>query len=108
MRDQIGSISRQAVYDALGLLSEKRLIRRIQPGASAALYDPRVGPHHHAVCRVCGRTVDVDDTLDSAVRQAAAASSEFKVDAVEVIFWGACPDCVTQPDPDADPPPTRP
>lgn len=31
VRADIGAISRQAVYDALGILAEKGLIRRIQP-----------------------------------------------------------------------------
>ena len=34
VRADIGAISRQAVYDALGMLAEKGLIRRIQPAGS--------------------------------------------------------------------------
>ena len=36
VREAIGTISRQAVYDALAVLSEKGIIRRIQPAGSAA------------------------------------------------------------------------
>ena len=58
---EIGAISKQAVYDALGMLAEKGLIRRIQPAGSPALYEDRVGDnHHHLICRQCGKTVDVD------------------------------------------------
>ena len=54
VRAEIGSISRQAVYDALGTLTGKGLLRRIQPAGSPALYDPRAGDnHHHMVCRSC-------------------------------------------------------
>ncbi|MCA8971651.1 MAG: transcriptional repressor, partial [Planctomycetes bacterium] len=60
-RSEIGAISRQAVYDALGMLSEHGLIRRVQPAGSAALYDPRTGDnHHHVICRRCGAVADVD------------------------------------------------
>ena len=61
VRAEIGAISRQAVYDALGILTEKGLLRRIQPAGSPARYEDRVGDnHHHLICRTCGRMVDVD------------------------------------------------
>jgi Fur family ferric uptake transcriptional regulator len=61
VRAEIGAISRQAVYDALGILVEKGLIRRIQPARSPALYEDRVDDNHpHVICRACGKTVDVD------------------------------------------------
>ena len=54
VRTKIGTISRQAVYDVLGVLSDKGLIRRIQPAGSAARYEDRVGDHpHHLICRDC-------------------------------------------------------
>jgi Fur family transcriptional regulator, stress-responsive regulator len=37
VRAVIGAVSRQAVYDALEILAEKGLIRRIQPAGSPAL-----------------------------------------------------------------------
>jgi len=61
VRVDIGAVSRQAVYDALGILSDRGLIRRIQPARSPARYEGRVDDnHHHLVCRACGATVDVD------------------------------------------------
>src|SRR5688572_8291325 len=61
VRGEIGSISIQAVYDALATLTEKGLLRRIQPAGSPARYENRVGDnHHHVICRVCDRMVDVD------------------------------------------------
>ncbi|MDP1794407.1 MAG: transcriptional repressor, partial [Acidimicrobiales bacterium] len=58
---ELGAISRQAVYDALSVLTEKGVLRRIQPAGSAARYENRVGDnHHHLICRDCGATVDVD------------------------------------------------
>lgn len=95
VRSQIGAISRQAVYDALGTLTKKGLVRRIQPAGSAALYEGRVGDnHHHAICRSCGRTVDVDCAVGEAPCLAPPDSSGFKIDEAEVIYWGTCPDCL--------------
>ncbi len=47
VRAVIGSVSRQAVYDTLGVLVDKNLIRRIQPAGAAARYEDRVGDNHH-------------------------------------------------------------
>ena len=61
VRAEIGAISLQAVYDALGALADKGLLRRIQPAGSPARFEARVGDnHHHVICRTCGRMVDVD------------------------------------------------
>lgn len=94
VRAEIGTISRQAVYDALGVLSEKGLIRRIQPAGSPARYEDRVGDnHHHLICRGCGRTVDVDCAVGHAPCLDAADDSGFEIDEAEVVYWGRCPDC---------------
>jgi Fur family transcriptional regulator, stress-responsive regulator len=61
VRNEIGAISRQSVYDTLTLLTERHVLRRIQPAGSSARYEDRVGDnHHHLVCRRCDRLVDVD------------------------------------------------
>ncbi|QEG22840.1 Fur family transcriptional regulator [Mariniblastus fucicola] len=94
VRAEIGAISRQAVYDALGILSEKHLIRRIQPAGSPALYEDRVGDnHHHVICRTCGKTADVDCAVGSAPCLNASCDSGFEIDEAEVIYWGTCPQC---------------
>ena len=94
VRASIGTISRQAVYDALGVLSEKCLIRRIQPAGSPALYEDRVGDnHHHVLCRSCGKTADVDCAVGATPCLTAADDSGFQIDEAEVIYWGTCPQC---------------
>jgi len=95
-RSEIGAISQQAVYDALGALTEKGLIRRIQPAGSPALYDPRAGDdHHHAVCRSCHAVVDVDCRVGSGAWSRAAAETGFDIDEAELVLWGTCPGCRT-------------
>ncbi len=94
VRADIGAISRQAVYDALGTLTEKGIIRRIQPARSPARYEDRVDDnHHHLVCRTCGRTVDVDCAVGSRPCLEAADDHGFTIDEAEVIYWGTCPAC---------------
>jgi Fur family ferric uptake transcriptional regulator len=95
VRAEIGAVSRQAVYDALGILADKGLIRRIQPAGSPARYEDRTGDnHHHLICRTCGRMVDVDCAVGSAPCLTPADDAGYEVDEAEVIYWGRCPECL--------------
>ena len=92
---QLGSVSRQAVYDALAALTDRALLRRIEPAGSAARYEDRVGDnHHHLVCRGCGRMADVDCAVGEAPCLSPSDGAGYEVDEAEVIYWGRCGDCV--------------
>jgi Fur family ferric uptake transcriptional regulator len=97
IRSEIGAISLQAVYDALGLLVAEGLVRRIQPAGAPARYEDRAGDsHHHLVCRICGRLVDVECAVGSPPCLTAADDMGFEIDEVQVAYWGRCPDCVAE------------
>jgi Fe2+ or Zn2+ uptake regulation protein len=94
VRADIGAISRRAVYDAVGVLADMGLLRRIQPAGSAARYEDRVGDnHHHLICRACGRMVDVDCAVGDTPCLVAADDAGYEIDEAEVIYWGHCPSC---------------
>jgi Fe2+ or Zn2+ uptake regulation protein len=97
VRTEIGAVSRQAVYDALSILTDKGLLRRIQPAGSPARYENRVGDnHHHLICRTCSRMVDVDCAVGETPCLAAADGSGYEIDEAEVIYWGRCPECLSK------------
>ncbi len=96
VRSVIGSISRQAVYDSLGVLVENDLIRRIQPAGAAARYEDRVGDnHHHLICRGCNDVFDVDCAVGDVPCLTAHDDHGFDIDEAEVVYWGRCPSCRT-------------
>ena len=96
VRGEIGSISVQAVYDALGALTDSGLLRRIQPAGSPARYEDRVGDnHHHLICRSCERMVDVDCAVGEPPCLTAVEDFGYQIDEAEVIYWGRCPDCAS-------------
>ena len=98
VRASIGSVSRQAVFDTLGVLTDKGLIRRIQPARSAARYEDRVDDnHHHLVCRDCDRVVDVDCAAGYRPCLDVDDDQGFDIDEAEVIYWGLCPACRQAP-----------
>lgn len=96
VRSEIGAISRQAVYDALAVLADCGLIRRIQPAGSPARFEDRVGDnHHHLICRSCGQMVDVDCAVGQTPCLTAADDLGYEIDEAEVVYWGRCPECVS-------------
>jgi len=95
-REEIGDVSRQAVYDVLHALTTARLVRRIEPAGSVARYESRVGDnHHHVVCRSCGVIADVDCAVGTTPCLTASDDHSFAIDEAEVIYWGVCPTCST-------------
>ena len=98
VRDRVGHISLQAVYDALHALTSAGLIRRIEPAGSPARFEGRVGDnHHHLMCRSCGVVADVDCAVGEAPCLTAADDQGFSIDEAEVIYWGLCPACTAAP-----------
>ena len=75
VRQSLGTISTQAVYDGLHAMT-------------------RVGDnHHHLVCRSCGAAHDVDCVVGLAPCLTPNETKDFVIDEAEVTFWGICPDC---------------
>jgi len=93
VRLELGVISRQAVYDALNVMSEREIIRRIQPAGSSARYEHRVDNHHHLACRRCGNLIDIDCAVGEAPCLTAEHDHGYKIDEAEVTYWGVCPAC---------------
>jgi Fe2+ or Zn2+ uptake regulation protein len=97
-RARIGSVSHQAVYDVLRVLTDSGLVRRFQPAGSVARYEARVGDnHHHLVCRSCGAVTDVDCATGDSPCLTASNDAGFTIDEAEVVYWGLCPACQSPP-----------
>lgn len=97
VRADLADVSHQTVYDSLNALTAAGLLRRIQPTGSVARYESRVGDnHHHVVCRSCGVIADVECAVGEAPCLTAADDHGFTIDEAEVIYWGLCPDCITE------------
>jgi Fur family ferric uptake transcriptional regulator len=108
VREDLGDVSQQAVYDVLRALTTARLVRCIQPAGSVARYESRVGDnHHHVVCRSCGAIADVDCHVGAAPCLTAADDHGFVIDEAEVVYRGLCPDCAPAAAPETTPIPRK-
>lgn len=94
VRDRVGHVSTQAVYEALHALTAAGLLQRIEPEGSPARYEGRVGDnHHHLVCRRCGKITDVDCAVGHAPCLQPISDAGYQVDQADVMYWGICPAC---------------
>jgi Fur family transcriptional regulator, stress-responsive regulator len=93
-RAELGSLSTQAVYDALRALDSAGLVRRLQPARAPALYEIRVGDsHHHLTCRSCGTVIDIEKAIGEVPCLDPTLPAGFVIEAAEVTWWGYCVDC---------------
>ncbi|MEP9416187.1 Fur family transcriptional regulator [Gordonia sp. VNQ95] len=96
VRDRLGGVSTQTVYDVLRTCSERGMVRRIEPAGSPVRYETRTGDnHHHLVCRSCGEIIDIDCVVGRAPCLTPDADHGYEIDEAEVTFWGRCPACRT-------------
>jgi Fur family ferric uptake transcriptional regulator len=107
VRDRLGKASTQGIYDALRVLTEQGLVRRIEPAGSPARFEARTGDnHHHVVCRSCGTVGDVDCAVNATPCLEASETHGFTIDEAEVTYWGRCPTCQTTQDQNSEEGPT--
>jgi len=94
VRERVGHVSLQAVYEALHALTAAGLVRRIEPAGGSPRFEGRVGDnHHHLVCRSCGAVADVDCAVGEVPCLTPSDDRGFTVSEAEVIYWGLCADC---------------
>lgn len=99
--DTLPGTSLPTVYSTLELFEDLGLVRRVATGGGAVLFDSRVQPHAHTVCRRCGAVADLDalPAPDPALRS--ARRDGFLPDQAQLIVWGLCADCATESAPHA-------
>ena len=89
------SLSPATIYATLALLDELGFLRRLSTPGGTTIFDPRTDPHHHVICRRCGRMEDVDAVVDASPAEAAAAAAGFTVDHGELQLSGLCAACAS-------------
>jgi len=87
------TMSLKTVYQTVHDLEGLGEVDVLDLGTGSLRVDPNVEhPHHHLVCRTCGRVRDVPVEFDG-LRVPARYRRTFTVEAVQVIFRGHCANC---------------
>ena len=101
-RERRLEISRATLFRTLDLLTELRVLERLDLPSGEHAYVPCApAHHHHVVCSRCGRTTVVDDAgIDAAVREIARLSG-YRIDSHRLELFGLCRHCQARTSPPA-------
>lgn len=70
-KQEIPNISVGTVYRNLSQMSEAGIVKRLTVPGQADRFDRSTVPHGHAICRHCGKLVDIQvDNLSNAIESA--------------------------------------
>ena len=87
------------VYRTLDLLTELELVTESNMGSAVTHYALRThGPHHHAICRTCGRSFEFPCDLLAPAIKGLRDQFDFVADAHHVVIFGWCSGCLRQPE----------
>lgn len=82
------------IYRTLDFLCELRLVTAAEVNGGRTVYEiASEQPHHHLVCRRCGRMVQIDHGEVSAFYGQVEAQYGFAVDANHLTLFGLCGEC---------------
>jgi Fe2+ or Zn2+ uptake regulation protein len=90
---EMETISLKTVYQTLHDLSDLGEIASLDVGTGMTRFDPNVDdPHHHLVCRQCGKVRDLVAAFPE-LQIPDGAELGFEVGSAEIVFRGLCDDC---------------
>ena len=92
-RGILPGISVATVYNSLRYLKQEGLIGEVRFAVDAARYDRKLERHDHALCRGCGKLVDLEMAIPPALIEEASALSRFAAESLEMTLHGLCPGC---------------
>ena len=84
------------VYATLELFEQLGIVRRVNAGTGAVLFDSRTAEHQHVVCRSCGAVQDLDVPLDTAAALEAARDAGFAPGRAALVVDGLCARCAAE------------
>lgn len=92
IQNVLPNLSVSTVYNTLKSFSEAGLIREIQFADAASLFDANVAPHHHMVCKSCGKLIDF--YLPSTPNLThIAKEANFQIEEMHIEVSGICSEC---------------
>jgi Fur family ferric uptake transcriptional regulator len=89
------SIGQATVYRVLKLISESGLAREVDFGDGLLRYEHSYNhPHHdHLICRGCGETVEVMDSVIEELQKRVAEKFGYELTDHEMYLYGLCAAC---------------
>lgn len=96
---RLPELSRATVYNTLNELVKLGEVAEVSLGSGTKRYDPQTAQgHQHLVCERCGATRDVHPAGADRLTLPTAERARFKLNRVEIVFWGVCSNCARSPE----------
>lgn len=95
VKQQRPRIGLASIYRILHTLVEQEYIRELALGDESSRYDSRTSRHDHALCRSCGKLLDipVEIVFSLPALQNAARTVGIALESHEVRLYGLCESC---------------
>jgi len=88
------NVNVSTVYRTLDLLEQLGLVTKTEMGIGRVMYHPiEKGHHHHLICRECGKTIDLDDSTLSPLRESLLRDYQFSAELTHLGILGLCAGC---------------
>ncbi len=86
-------LNKATVYRTLESLARHGLVQAVHLGGDQVAYELSDQPHHHVICRTCGREVVLSNQVLGTIYTAIKAASGYEIDPTHLVWHGICPDC---------------
>lgn len=93
VKDRLPGLSRTTVYRVLEALVDLGVVRRLHHPGPNARFDAKISRHHHLVCRLCHRVIDLESPALDNLKLPSIGSQGFKVEDYSVHIVGICGEC---------------
>mgnify|MGYP001607470339 CR=1 FL=1 len=93
VKNKLPRISKKTVYSNLQFLCNEGLIQDVRV-KGVQRYEPQSNPHHHLICRKCGKILDIQsEELLSHAMKVGKTFRNFFVESTDINFYGICKKC---------------
>lgn len=93
IRPEHPSVSLGTVYKTLETFEKHGFITKSRSTGERARYDANLEPHHHLICKICGRMEDISESSTGPVVVSKKVHPEFLVEDIRIDFRGICGPC---------------
>lgn len=93
VKDRLPGLSRTTVYRVLETLVGVGVIRRLHHPGTSARFDGKINRHHHLVCKVCNKVIDVESPSLNDLKPPLSRRHGFRIEDYSVHFFGVCDEC---------------
>ena len=92
-QESIPGLTETTIYRTLEFLSQNEVIHASQNSNGHLVYEIAGDDHHHIICRSCGQSMEIDNSMLDDLFKQLESESGYKLTASHISFFGICKDC---------------